>query len=212
MSPIPTPPTGWREAADRAVARGRRVDRFLPFLDSRLSHAGYVYGTAVGWIWGSLWSTGRVEKRAGLWVFRGMPRWAFRRGGVCVGGCYLTGDDAVTDRVLAHEAVHAQQWRRYGFLMPFLYLIAGRDPLRNRFEIEAGLEDGNYVPRAARTLKRRGMPERPPRRFGVIERPATCSGRGARCSPPRRTASTRRPLHACSTPCAAPGESGPSSE
>ncbi len=157
MSPIPTPPAGWREAADRAVARGRRVDRFLPFLDSRLSHAGYVYGTAVGWIWGSLWSTGRVEKRAGLWVFRGMPRWAFRRGGVCVGGCYLTGDDVVTDRVLAHEAVHAQQWRRYGFLMPFLYLIAGRDPLRNRFEIEAGLEDGNYVPRARQSTPRRSL-------------------------------------------------------
>ena len=31
--------------------------------------------------------------------------------------------------------------------MPVLYLAAGRDPLRNRFEIEAGLEDGNYVPR-----------------------------------------------------------------
>ena len=31
--------------------------------------------------------------------------------------------------------------------MPLLYLLAGRDPLRNRFEIEAGLEDGNYVPR-----------------------------------------------------------------
>jgi hypothetical protein len=148
VSPIPTPPAGWREAADRAVARGRRIDRFLPFLDSRLSRAGYLYGTAVGWIWGSIWSTGRVEKRGGLWIFRGMPRWAYRRGGVCVGGCYLTGDEKVTDRVLAHEAVHAQQWRRYGFLMPVLYLAAGPDPLRNRFEIEAGLEDGNYVPRS----------------------------------------------------------------
>jgi hypothetical protein len=29
--------------------------------------------------------------------------------------------------------------------MPVLYLLAGRDPLRNRFEIEAGLEDGNYI-------------------------------------------------------------------
>ena len=31
--------------------------------------------------------------------------------------------------------------------MPLLYGLAGRNPLRNRFEIEAGLEDGNYVPR-----------------------------------------------------------------
>lgn len=150
MSPIPEPPAGWRETAERIAARGRRIDRFLPFLDSRLSLAGYAWGTAVGWLWGSIWSTGRVERRDGLWVFRGLPRWAFRRGGVCVGGCYLTGDGIVTDRVLRHEAVHARQWRRYGFLMPVLYLLAGRDPLRNRFEIEAGLEDGNYVPRRGR--------------------------------------------------------------
>ncbi len=149
MSPIPIPPAGWEAAAERAVARGRALDRFIPsiLLDSPVSRFGYAYGTAVGWIWGGLWSTGRVEKRGELWVFRGLPSWAFKRGGICVGGCYLTGDGVVTDRVLAHEAVHARQWRRYGLLMPLLYLFAGRDPLRNRFEIEAGLEEGNYVPR-----------------------------------------------------------------
>lgn len=152
MSPIPQPPTGWRAAAERAVVRGRRIDRLLPgfLIDSPISRVGYWYGSAVGWTWGSLLSTGRIEKREGLWVFRGMPEWAFGRGGVCVGGCYLTGDATVTDRVLRHEAVHARQWRRYGFLMPLLYAVAGRDPLRNRFEIEAGLEDGNYVPRGTR--------------------------------------------------------------
>ena len=31
--------------------------------------------------------------------------------------------------------------------MPLLYQLAGRNPLRNRFEIEAGLADGNYIPR-----------------------------------------------------------------
>nr|WP_211160364.1 Fe-S oxidoreductase [Microbacterium sp. MF43] len=116
-------------------------------LDSRISRLGYWYGTAIGWVWGGLWSTGRVERRGGLWVFRGMPRWTFARGGVCVGGCFLTGDGRVTDRLLRHEAAHKRQWERYGMLMPFLYLFAGRDPLRNRFEIEAGLEDGNYLPR-----------------------------------------------------------------
>ncbi|PVE69331.1 Fe-S oxidoreductase [Microbacterium testaceum] len=149
MSPIPSPPTGWRERADRAVARGRRLDRFIPgaLLDSRVSRVGYWYGCTVGWVWGSIWSTGRIEKRQGLWVFRGLPAWAFPRGGVCVGGCFLTGDDRPSDAVLRHEAVHKVQWRRYGFLMPVLYALAGRDPLRNRFEIEAGLIDGNYVPR-----------------------------------------------------------------
>lgn len=147
MSPVPTPPADWRAQAERAVERGRRLDHVLPLLDSPVSRAGYVYGTIVGFVWGGLWSTGRVERRQGLWIFRGMPRWTFRRGGVCVGGCYLTGDAPVTERILRHEAVHARQWQRYGFLMPALYLLAGLDPLRNRFEIEAGLEDGNYVPR-----------------------------------------------------------------
>lgn len=152
MSAIPRPPAGWREAAEGALERGRRLDRLIPpiLLDSPISRLGYWYGCAVGWIWGTLWSTGRVEKRAGLRVFRGLPSWAFPRGGVCVGGCFLTGDGRIDDALLRHEAVHKRQWQRYGFLMPVLYALAGRDPLRNRFEIEAGLEDGNYIPRARR--------------------------------------------------------------
>lgn len=133
--------------ADAILRRGRRLDRRIPsfILRSPLSRIGYAWGTTVGWVWGSLWSTGRVERREGLWVFRGLPDWAFARGGVCVGGCYLTGDVDPSPAVLRHEAVHKAQWLRYGFLMPLLYLTAGRDPLRNRFEIEAGLEDGGYV-------------------------------------------------------------------
>jgi len=113
------------------------------FLDSPISRLGYLYATAVGLVWGFVWSTGRVERRAGLFVFRGMPRRTFGRGGSCVGACYLT-DRNVSDDVLEHEAVHKRQWQRYGMLFPFLYLLAGRDPLRNRFEIEAGLEKGGY--------------------------------------------------------------------
>ena len=80
----------------------------------------------------------------------GLSAMAYGRGGVCVGGCYLTGDVELSDAVLRHESVHKQQWLRYGFLMPVLYLFAGRNALRNRFEIEAGLEDGGYVPRSGR--------------------------------------------------------------
>jgi hypothetical protein len=143
------PPPGWREAAASAVEQGRRIDRLIPgfLLDSPVSRIGYWYGTTVGWLWGTIWSTGRVERSHGLWIFRGMPARTFPRGGVCAGGCFLTGDAPIDERLLRHESVHAQQWRRYGFLMPVLYAIAGRDPLRNRFEIEAGLEDGRYVPR-----------------------------------------------------------------
>lgn len=136
----------------RVAARGRRQDRLIPpfLLDSPISRLGFWYGCAVGWVWGGIWSRGAVERRGGLWVFRGMPRWTFARGGVCVGDCFLTGDAPIDDALLRHEAVHSTQWRRYGALMPLLYLWAGRDPLRNRFEIEAGLEDGRYLPRRRR--------------------------------------------------------------
>ncbi|MGO2683773.1 Fe-S oxidoreductase [Microbacterium sp.] len=153
----------WKPAAEAALERGRRFDRRIPsfLLRSPISRLGYAWGTAVGWVWGSLWSTGPVERREGLWVFRGMPKWTFNRGGVCVGGCYLTGDAEPGDAVMRHEAVHKAQWLRYGFLMPVLYLFAGRDPLRNRFEIEAGLEDGNYVRRgSARKVSSRPTADR----------------------------------------------------
>jgi len=156
----------WRPGAERALERGRRFDRRIPsfLLRSPISRVGYWWGTAVGWVWGSLWSTGPVERRAGLWVFRGMPNWTFNRGGVCVGGCFLTGDARPTDAVLRHEAVHKAQWLRYGILLPVLYLFAGRDPLHNRFEIEAGLEDGNYVRRTAASQRSVG---RSPKRSGA---------------------------------------------
>jgi hypothetical protein len=155
---------GWRAVADAELERGRRFDRRIPsfLLRSPISRLGYAWGTVVGWVWGTMWSTGRVERRAGLWVFRGMPKWTFNRGGVCVGGCYLTGDAEPGEAVLRHEAVHKAQWLRYGFLMPVLYFFAGRDPLRNRFEIEAGLEDGNYIRRgvSARRAADRSARER----------------------------------------------------
>lgn len=118
-------------------------------LDSPVSRAGYYFATAVGLTWGFLCSTGKVERRNGLWVFTGMPKRAFGRGGSCVGSCYLT-DSNVSDDILEHEAVHKRQWQRYGMLFPLLYLVAGRDPLRNRFEIEAGLEKGGYLRRRRR--------------------------------------------------------------
>ena len=118
-------------------------------IDSPVSRAGYLYATVVGLVWGGIWSTGRVERRNGLFVFRGLPKWAFGRGGTCVGACYLTNQNVSAD-VLEHEAVHKVQWQRYGMLFPVLYALAGRDPLQNRYEIEAGLEKGGYLRRPKR--------------------------------------------------------------
>lgn len=112
-------------------------------IGSLISTLGFYYATAVGFVWGFLWSTGRVERKAGLIIFHGMPRATFGRGGSCVGACYLT-DQNVSDEIVEHEAIHKEQWRRYGLLFPLLYLIAGRNPHKNRFEIEAGLEKGGY--------------------------------------------------------------------
>ena len=115
-----------------------------PFLDSPVSRAGWLVATAVGLAIGLPLSTGRVRVVDGLVVCSGLPRWVFRRGGTCVGSVYLTRDND-GDRVLRHERVHVEQWRPYGMAMPVLYWIAERDPLRNRFEVEAGLEDGGYT-------------------------------------------------------------------
>lgn len=111
----------------------------LPF-----ARLGYLYATCVGFVWGAIWSTGKIERIDGLWVFRGMPGWTFQRGGSCVGSCYLTRTNT-SPAVLRHERIHVDQWRHYGLALPLLYFLAGRDPLHNRFEIEAGLEDGGYV-------------------------------------------------------------------
>lgn len=139
MYPEPVTPAPTR------LPRGR-VPRSRPLPCALL---GYWWATAVGFVWGTLWSTGEVRRVDKLWVFTDMPRWTFGRGGSCVGACYLTAEN-VSPAILRHEDVHRRQWRIYGMAMPVLYAIAGRDPLRNRFEIEAGLEDGGYVSAARR--------------------------------------------------------------
>ncbi|NHC43703.1 hypothetical protein [Motilibacter aurantiacus] len=88
----------------------------------------------------------RHEQREGLHVCWGLPKRAYPRGGVTWGDTYLTGDGdrARSAARIRHETVHADQWRRYGFRFAWLYLRAGREAEANRFEVEAGLEDGGY--------------------------------------------------------------------
>ncbi|WRS29855.1 hypothetical protein U6G28_10075 [Actinomycetaceae bacterium MB13-C1-2] len=76
-------------------------------------------------------------------VVYGLPKWAYPRGGVCVGRTFLTGRRP-TKKILQHEARHVLQWRRHGLTMPIRYWAAGSDPFTNRFEIEADLDEGGY--------------------------------------------------------------------
>lgn len=112
--------------------------RPLPF-----AKLGYWYATAVGFVWGACLSTGKIKRHGKLWVFTGLPNWAFKRGGICVGACYLTRSN-VSEAVLRHEEIHRQQWEVLGLALPLLYFLSGSNPHTNRFEVEAGLADGGY--------------------------------------------------------------------
>jgi len=114
---------------------------------------GFEYATLVALIFGLPLSKGRIRREGELIVLTGLPEWAFRRGGTTVGRVYLTRDNDGDD-VIRHEKVHLEQWRKYGFWMPLLYALAGTDPTKNRFEIEAGLEDGGYKPKKSRPRAR----------------------------------------------------------
>ena len=118
---------------------------------------GYWLATALALIWGAPLARFRVARHGDLLVCAGLPRWAFGRGGTTIGAVYLT-RGTVSEAVLRHEAVHRQQWRRYGLAFIVLYFAAGLDPLRNRFEIEvlSGLEiEEQLVVEGFETLRNR---------------------------------------------------------
>jgi len=117
-----------------------------------IATAGFWFATGCARIWGHALG-GRYRVRDGVRFFEGLPRWAYGRGGTTIGAIYLTTDNTTPD-VLAHEAVHVEQWRRHGLAFIALYLAAGIDPLHNRFEIEAGLERGGYVRRRPSSPRR----------------------------------------------------------
>lgn len=105
--------------------------------------AGFAVATAGAKLWGRMLG-GSFRKHGDLTVVSDLPKWAFGRGGTCVGGVVLSNRE-LNDTVLEHEDVHRKQWRRYGLLFIPMYFAAGIDPLQNRFEIEADLVKGGYV-------------------------------------------------------------------
>lgn len=121
----------------RRAARGVPSIRFL---------------TLAALCWGRLWG-GSVsfDDEYGMYVCSGM-RAGYARGGTAVGGVFLTGA-VPARRLLRHEAVHVDQWARYGlgFAMRYWWEEVRNPGARNRFEIEAGLADGGYrAPRRPR--------------------------------------------------------------
>lgn len=108
-----------------------------------VARAGFTIASGGAKIWGKVLG-GSFSRHGELTVITELPSWAFGRGGTCVGDTVLT-SKPMTDAVLEHEDVHRRQWQRYGLVFIPLYYAAGLDPLRNRFEIEAGLEAGGYV-------------------------------------------------------------------
>lgn len=108
-----------------------------------VSRPGFWFATAAAWVWGAVLGRFRLRRAGGLVVASGLPKWAYGRGGTTIGAVYLTTDNLSTD-VLEHERAHRAQWRKYGLAFIPLYLDAGQDARRNRFEIEAGLAKGGY--------------------------------------------------------------------
>jgi hypothetical protein len=113
-------------------------------LNPVVARPGYWFATGCAVVWGGVLSGFRLRREGGLIVAPNMPRWAFGRGGTTVGGVYLT-CDRITPAILEHEAVHRAQWRKYGLAFIPLYVDAGQDAKRNRFEVEAGLRKGGYI-------------------------------------------------------------------
>ena len=95
--------------------------------------------------WAKLWRASiTFDDEYQIYVCSGM-RGGFGRAGTTIGGAYLT-KDHVARRTLRHEAVHADQWARYGssFILRYLSEESRNPKERNKFEIEAGLADGGY--------------------------------------------------------------------
>jgi hypothetical protein len=113
-------------------------------LNPVVAGAGYALVSLGALAWGATLGGFRVSRHQGLIICQGLPSWAFGRGGTTVGAVYLTAH-TVSPQILTHESVHQAQWRRYGMALIPLYLLAGRDPHHNRFEVAAGLESGGYA-------------------------------------------------------------------
>lgn len=125
----------------RGVRRVRPLRWFL--LLPVFTRPGYWFATGCIFLYGTA-LRGYLTSKGGMHYFRDLPAWSYGRGGTTIGAIYLTTEND-SDDVIAHEAEHRAQWKRYGLWFIPLYVAAGTDATTNRFEVGAGLELGGYV-------------------------------------------------------------------
>jgi hypothetical protein len=131
-------------ASGGIVRRLRRLGWLRAIVLSRVvARPGYWFATVCAIVFGGVLSRFRLRREGGLIVAPHLPKWAYGRGGTTIGAVYLTTDN-ISPSILEHEAVHRAQWRRYGLAFIPLYVDAGQNARKNRFEIEAGLVKGGY--------------------------------------------------------------------
>lgn len=139
----PIAPSRFARGMARLVAGAVRIPGLRRvLLMPVIARPGYGVATLAAFVWGCL-LLGHWGRRGGLYSFINLPGWAFGRGGTTIGAIYLTRDN-IGPGVVAHELVHARQWKKYGLCFIPLYSAAGADARGNRFEVEAGLERGGY--------------------------------------------------------------------
>lgn len=92
----------------------------------------------------------RYDKKTGMWVAAGSS-FGFNRGGTTYGSTFVTGNPNPDERTMRHESIHAGQWASFGggigFPIAYFTEEAFHPGAENRYERDAGLEDGCYVDR-----------------------------------------------------------------
>ncbi|WP_128379986.1 hypothetical protein [Streptomyces cavernae] len=66
------------------------------------------------------------------------------RGGATLGTTFFTPKRNPDAALMRHEKRHRSQWKRYGFRFGYMYLRAGTNACRNKWERRANWKDGDY--------------------------------------------------------------------
>ncbi len=89
----------------------------------------------------------RYDGQTGMWVATEATT-GFGRAGTTYGSTFVTGELDPDENLKHHESIHAEQYARFGggIIFPILYFWEEHNHpgCENKYEREAGLEDGRY--------------------------------------------------------------------